>query len=249
MNTIKGQGPTGGVQQTGYRMTDTQFNTVKDLISQFREAKNTNTQTKVVSDILQNLKPEIMARYLVPGPIVAEYIAVPPQTGFDPANFENADGANLANALDTANTELGDTVTRFPDDMVMYYMVAPPPPDPEQAKRFNQINQFDQDLNKVFGALIDTTEKIVDDQSISDAELQRFTNLQVSFNLSARMFYGLVEEYSKDFPMAQHPEEQDWRNFSGPEDRNLPPATTGAAPEVNPATNPLATRLRASEED
>ncbi len=197
-------------------LTPGQMDSLKRLINDFRNEKNTNQQMDVVDKIWANLRPMVFARYIaVRPPVAARYIALPPDRmprGFDPSAYDGKSGAELV-ALTDARVKPDNrdaTGVRFPDDIVMFYLVAPPPPTPdsEQLARFNEVKKFDVDLNKTFEALLSTTKKVIDDKKVSDEELGEFEALHYAFDLAGKMFYDLVREYRKDYPLSADPVER-----------------------------------------
>ncbi len=244
MDKVSGSGQTGGPGQVdpGFKLPPFQLNTIKGLIGKFNAEKNTNQQTKVVKQIWSNLRPMIVAKYMVqPPPVAARYIALPPEqlpNGFDPAAYGGVSGAEIARLADTrvSADPTGPDARPFPDDMVMYYLVVPPPDNPEQAARYNKLRQFDMDMNKTFSALLNLTKTIVEDENVSDGELAEFTALHYSFDLCAKLFYDGVREYQTDFPFAPSPEEMPKSRAISDAARGAAPATAdGLAPTVEPS--------------
>jgi len=130
------------------------------------------------------------------------------------------------------------------DELIMFYLVAPPPPNPDQQARFNQLRKFDLDMNKTFGALLDVAERIVYDDHVSPRELDEFSRLHYSFELCAKLFYDGVKEYRKDYPMHANPEE--YGRVTG-YDPNL---RAPSADEPNdPSTSPLSVRMGNMSDD
>lgn len=243
----------------------TRFQQIRDLVRAHKEDVNTNNQLDTVNKIWDLMQPEIVAeyiapwdpvdpgpvlRYLVPRPptnpgddIVAEYIAVAPRdlpAGYDPNDYAGRSGAEVADVV-SGRDHPDPTDTngrRFPDDMVMFYLVAPPPPDPEQQARFNQLRKFDLDMNKTFKGLMDVAHRIVRDNKVSQKELDEFSRLHFSFELCGKLFYDGLREYQKDFPL--HPSPEEYGRVTG-FDPGLR-APTGDAPR-DPDASPLGVRI------
>ena len=241
---VQGPGGTGGVpKDPGYDITPAQMARIQGLIAKQGKEVNTNKQVAAVDEIWKLLQPAIVARYIVPMPpddigaryivptpgpspdddIVAEYVAVAPgrlPPGFDPSEYTNKTGAELVATINSREraTTTDDNGVIFNDDMVMFYLVAPPPTNPEQLARYNELRQFDLDMNKTFKALLATTGNVIADGKVNTAELDGFSKLHYAFDLCSKLFYDGLREYQKDFPFAPSPEEgkgPEWKGFTG----------------------------------
>jgi len=152
-------------------------------------------------------------RYLVPrptDPIVAEYIAPAPAdlTGsFDPARYAGS-GAEMARTVSERSKDRATTGKKLRDEMVMFYLVAPPPPDAQQNVAFNKLRKQDQEINKIFKNLLKSTTAFVKDKKLTDGEVQKFTRLHYAFDLASKKFFQGVEKYFDKYPMETRPLEE-----------------------------------------
>jgi len=198
------------------QLSKTQQAKLKELLKTYRDEVNTNVQGKVVDELWKNMQQEVVAKYIAPpvlrylvprptDPIVAEYIAPAPADlsgPFDPAKYtgSGAENAKTINARGKARATAGK---KLRDEMVMFYLVAPPPPDAKQAAAFNKLRKQDKGINTIFKNLLKSTQTYVMDKKLTDSELQKFTRLHYAFDLASKTFYDGVDKYFKDFPGAR----------------------------------------------
>jgi len=204
------------VRTPDVNLSKTQQAEIKSLVTKYKDEVNTNVQGKVVDELWKNMKQEIVAKYIAPpvlrylaprptDPIVAKYIAPAKAelTGaFDPSKYGSI-GAELAKNTDARGKARNAASKRLGDGMVMFYLVAPPPPDAGQAARFNKLKKYDKEINKIFKDLIKSTTAFSKDKKLTGDEVQQFTRLHYAFDLASKIFYDGVDQYFKDFPRAK----------------------------------------------
>ncbi|MFC1610267.1 hypothetical protein ACFL6C_04865 [Myxococcota bacterium] len=216
-------------------MTQAQKTQLDVLIAQYKDVKNTSKQLEGVDKMYALIRNVIIGnmpgkKYMVIQPQELGKLGLVDAKRVVDANNQAFNGqevdVGMGRARDAVATQIPTTLSNsrnslvpLDDDYIRFYLVVPPPPDPDQKLRHDKLGNFDLQLDSIFGNLITTLKKTSADKAFDPDEIENMMKLQSSMVLCAKIFLDDVGEYYKDYPLAPDPQQRD---IPVPPDPGLP---------------------------